>query len=101
MGYRHRLGKRRTAGLHSGTPGLATAPGADPAAARETLADCALVAFTRYNGDNNPMPTPGTPTDEVQRHPKIRIAHLKTAKPPRFEREGSLGTFESRRPSIR
>ena len=40
-------------------------PTLDPAAALETLADCAPVAFTRYNGDNNLMPTPGTPLDEV------------------------------------
>ena len=99
MVYRQSLGKRRTAGLLCGTPSLTTAPVAD--SATTPLADCAPVAFTRYNGDNNPMPTPGPPTDEVQRHPKIKIAHPETAEPPRFEREGSLGTLESRRPSIR
>ena len=81
MGDRHRRGKRRTAGWPCGPPGLATAPGADPAGARETLADCALRAFTRYNGDHNPMSTPGTPTDEVRRPPKIKIATRKPQNP--------------------
>ena len=40
-------------------------PTTDPAAALEMLADCAPRVFTRYNGDNNLMPSPGTPLDEV------------------------------------
>jgi len=44
---------------------MADRPTLDPAAALETLADCAPGAFTRYNGENNLTPTPGTPLDEV------------------------------------
>lgn len=54
------------AGLQRGAEdAMADRPTLDPAAALETLADCAPVAFTRYNGDNNLAPTPGTPLDEV------------------------------------
>jgi len=44
---------------------MADRPTLDPAATLETLADCAPGAFTRYNGDNNLMPPPGTPRHEV------------------------------------
>jgi hypothetical protein len=50
---------------NAGLRRLANAPGTDPAAALETLADCAPGAFTRYNGENNLTPIPGTPLDEV------------------------------------
>ena len=67
----------------------------------------AQTQHSRYNGKNNPTSVPGhrsradRPITEVCRNPKLKITAPETTKPPRYQRGGSMGKLENRRPSLR
>jgi hypothetical protein len=79
--------------------------GPDPAATLKEIASatCAEADLSRYNGRNDSTPDPGDPGDPNETNEPRglttaearKIADPRTAKPPRFEREGSRERLES------